>query len=390
MSEVTLNAKAVLATSLVIPAAGVWHADVEVANGEALADAIGKPLKASLTCSDVTFTGTILPRGGPYDGHGWFRVVGGTNGWGKPVDAKPYRSAAGVKASTVLGDVARDAGEQLGPFTDFRVGGWYVRPSSTARDALEDVTKGAWYVDETGTTQLGARAKKAWNTSHRLLDSRPDRNWVRIAADSLKGLVPGAQLEGLTAATVRHELSGEKLHTTIFGTDGAVPGDRFLQRFVAIVRAIMRPTFFHGLYEFRVRGGSGGYLDLDPSKKSLGLPPLNNVPVRVGVYGARGTPTNGTSVYVGFVNGDPSIPFVDGFAGEWEGASSIPSESSIFANVVKLGDGSAQAIAFATGVSDLQNDLNTWSPSSADGAAVKALLTAWLANVYATTKVKAA
>jgi len=389
MSSVLLNAKTALAAVLVLPGAGVWHADVEVGNGEALADAIGKPGKASLVFADVTLKGTILPHGGDVFGRGWFRVIGGYNGWGKPVDPKPYRSAAGVKASTVLGDVARDAGEQLASFTDFRVGGWYTRPSSTARDTLEDIAKGAWYVDEDGITHLGTREKKAWKTSHRLIDARPDRNWVSIAADSLKDLVPGAQVEGLTAATVRHELAGEHLHTTVFGTDGTTPGDRFLQRFIAMVRAVMRPTFFHGLYEFRVRGGSGGYLDLDPAKKSLGLPSMNNVPVRVGVYGGRGTPANGTSVLVGFINGDASLPFVNSFAGEWEGGTSVPSESHIFAGNVKLGDSSAQAIAFATGVSDLQNDLNTWSPSSADGAAVKALMTTWLANIYATTKAEA-
>lgn len=345
MSEVALNGKAALAATLVLPAAGVWHADVELANGEALATAIGKPMKAALAFGDVSLTGTILPKGGAYAGRGWFRVVGGANGWGKVVDAKGYRSAAGVKASTVLDDVARDAGERLGPFADFRVGGWYTRPSSEARDVLDDVAEGKWYVDESGTTQLGARVKKTWSLSHRLLDSRPDRNWVRIGADSLVGLVPGAELEGLTAATVRHELAGEKLHTTIFGTDGATPGDRLLQRIIAIVRAIMRPTFFHGLYEFRVRGGSGGYLDLTPAKKSIGLPSLNNVPVRVGTYGARGTPQNQTSVLVGFVNGDASIPFVHSFAGEWEGATSIASETDIFASLIKLGDAAAVALS---------------------------------------------
>ncbi len=347
MSEVTLNAKAVLAATLILPAAGVWHADVEVGNGEALTSAIGQPMKASLVFGDVSLTGTILPKGGAYGGRGWFRVVGGANGWGKDVAAKPYRSAAGVKASTVLGDVARDAGETLGAFTDFRVGGWYTRVEAEARDVLEDLSKGEWYVDEAGVTQLGARAKKAWTKTHRLLDARPDRNWVRIAADSLTDRVPGAQREGLTAATVRHELAGEKLHTTIWGTSGATPGDRLLQRIVAIVRALLRPTFFHGLYEFRVRGGSGGYLDLTPAKKSLGLPAMNNVPVRVGVYGARGTPTNGTGVLVGFVNGDPSIPFVNNFAGEWEGSTSVAGESDIFATVVKLGDATATALARA-------------------------------------------
>jgi hypothetical protein len=352
MSEVTLQGKAALAATIIFPAAGVWHADVEVANSEALADVIGQPMQASLQVSDVMLTGTILPKGGVYDGRGWFRVVGGANGWGTVVAAKGYRSGAGVKASTVLADVARDAGEQLGPFTDTRIGGWFARANAEARDVIEYVTGGAWYVDETGKTQLGARPTQTWSGSHRLLDARPDRNWVRIAADTLVGLVPGAQLEGLTAATVRHELEGDKLHSTIWGTDGATPGDRLLQRIIAIIRATMRPTFFHGLYQFRITGGSGGYLNLQPMKKSIGLPSLNNVPVRVGSYGARGTPTTSSTALVGFMNGDPSLPFVHSFDGEWAGSPSVAQESDIFATIVKLGDATATALASANKVAN--------------------------------------
>lgn len=359
MSQATLNGKTALAATLTFPAAGVWHADVEVGNGEALSSALGSPMGAKLVFADLSLTGTILPKGGAYDGRGWFRVVGGANGWGQVVAEKGYRSAAGVKASTVLTDVARDAGERIGSFTDFRVGGWYTRVKGEARDVIEDVAKGAWYVDELGTTQIGARPVQTWSGTHRLLAARPDRNWVNIAADTLAGLVPGAQVEGLTAATVRHELDGTKLHTTIWGTDGATPTDRFLQRFAAMVRAIMRPTFFHGVYEFRVTGGSGGYLNLRPVKKSIGLPPLNNVPVRVGTYGARGTPTNNVSALVGFINGDPSEPFVHSFAGEWAGASSVPTESDIFAQLVKIGDASATALSLASKVNAWLQEIQT-------------------------------
>src|SRR5580693_7743224 len=118
MSQGTLNAKPILAATLIFPMAGVWHADVEVGNGEALANVIGQPMQASLSLMDLSLTGTILPKGGAYDGRGWFRVIGGANGWGTAVAAKGYRSAAGVKASTVLTDVARDCGETIGTFTD--------------------------------------------------------------------------------------------------------------------------------------------------------------------------------------------------------------------------------------------------------------------------------
>ena len=353
MTTGTLNGAELLSATLIIPRYGVWIADVEVANAAALSGA------ATLVLADQTFEGTIEPKGGPYSTRAWYRVVGGANGWAKVVPSKPYRSQAGVKASTVLGDAARDAGEQLAPFTDWRVGPAWTRLEDQAARVLDLLAPEAWYVDESGVTHLGVRTAGTWSTAHRLLEARPDRNWVRIAAESIAGLVPGAQLEGLEAATVRHELKSDRLQTLVFGTDSPMAGDRLIQWIVRIVRALTRGTFFHGLYEYRITGGAGGYLDVQPVKRSLGLPTAKNVPVRVGAYGARGTPATNSTALVGFINGDPSTPFVHSFAGEWAGESSVPSESDLFAQVVKLGDATATLLARADKVDSWMNEIQT-------------------------------
>lgn len=55
--------------------------------------------------------------------------------------------------------------------------------------------------------------------------------------------------------------------------------------------------------------------------------------------------------------------------------------------VVKVGDENAEALAYARGISDLQEVLNSWTPVSNDGgASLKALLTKWIITPYATTK----
>lgn len=78
----------------------------------------------------------------------------------------------------------------------------------------------------------------------------------------------------------------------------------------AIVKKLIAPTAYHALYEYRVISQSGNLLDLSPADPGRGLPALSAVPMRPGVSGAKATLKDGTSVLVGFVNGDPSRPAV--------------------------------------------------------------------------------
>lgn len=344
-SVCTLNGEHALRATVILPRWGVWTADVQLANETDAQSALSGAAKIEL--EDLTLTGTIQP-GGNWGNLGWYKVVGGAAGWAKPLKPNSYRAEAGVKASTVLDDAAREVGETLAGFTDWRVGPAFVRPpKETAARVLDLLAPEGWYVDEAGVTHIGVRAPSTYDGTHRLLESRPDQRRLMLACDTLVGLVPGATVEGLEAATVRHEYSEDELRSHVWGTMGAAPSDRLWQSFSRFIRTLIAPTKFHALYEYRVTKVSGGFLDVWPQVASLGMPRLINVPVRVGAMGARGTPTVNAGVLVGFINGDPSRPFVHSFDGEWADPTSVPTESNIFAQLVRLGDATATLLARA-------------------------------------------
>lgn len=341
----TLNGQAALRATVVIPRTRIWTAEIEAAN---LLDISGA---VTIGLADIELKGTIID-GGPYATRGWYRIVGGAGGWRRALAPKSYRSAAGVKLSTVVGDAATEVGETMAAFTDSRVGPAYVRPPSLEGDklsveaarVLDALASENWYVDIDGSTHIGVRAAAAFKPNYRLLDKRPDARRAMIASDTLVGLVPGATLEGLEAATIRHELTSSTLRTHVYGTMGKSVMDRAWRSIARIVRAETIPFLYSGQFEYQVIDGSGGYLDVRPVNASLGLPTLGNVPVRVGVMGARGTPASSTTVYVAFTNMDPTRPFICSFEGE-TGADSVPTQSDIFADAMKLGDAGAVPVA---------------------------------------------
>lgn len=309
MSTGTLNGQVIERAAITLPRWGVWTADVQLASGAAQSGA------ATIEIAGLTLQGTILPdQGGVYAERGFYRVVGGAGGWRSTVGPKAYRNASGVKLSTVVRDAARDAGETLATFTDRVVGPAFVRPEGEAARPLDLLVPQGWHVGEDGVTRLSVRAAAAYQEPYQVMNRRPDRAAITIAAESLAGLVPGATLDGVEAASVRHELSPAGLRTHIAAhVDGL--GDRLLGAFRRVVDAVTRRAFYLGQYEYRVTGTTGGYCDLAPVARSLGLPNVANVAMRSGVPGCFGAPAVGTVALVAFINGDPTRPFVCGFDG---------------------------------------------------------------------------
>lgn len=307
MSTGTLNGQVIERAAITLPRWGVWTADVQTASGDALEGA------ATIAIAGLTLSGTILPeRGGVYRERGFYRVVGGAGGWRTAVRARSYRNGSGVRLSTIVKDAANDAGETLATFADRVVGPAFVRPEGEAARPLDMLVPQGWHVGEDGVTRLSVRAAAPYSDDYQVMDRRPDRAAITIAAESLVGLVPGATLEGLEAATVRHELSPAGLRTHIAAhVDGL--GDRLLGAIRRVVDAVTRRSFYLGAYEYRVTAGGNGYVDLVPVAGGTGLPDLSNVAMRSGLAGALGQPAVGSSVLVAFINGDPGRPFVCSF-----------------------------------------------------------------------------
>ncbi len=143
----TLNGERTLTGSLYIPRVGVWVADVALALSTVLAPPV------VLTVGSLTLQGTIY-RQGAYGGSRGYRIVGGTNGWGKALAARSYVAAGGVSSALVLGDLATEAGERVAVATPSFLGTSFVRLAGPASRTLTSIEPN-WWVDATGTTQVG-------------------------------------------------------------------------------------------------------------------------------------------------------------------------------------------------------------------------------------------
>lgn len=305
MATGTLNGLPVERASVSIPKWGALLGDLQVASGELLSGPV------QLELAGASFACTVIAAG-IYQERGWYRVAGGAGGWGKAIDPVEIRNEAGVKLSQALGAAARACGETLGTITDRRLGPAYATPRAEASLGLSLLAPEAWYVDEAGVTQIGARPATDFTKPFVVEDHRPDRARLTIAAEDIAGLVPGATVNGMAVASVRHELTPERIRTHLWGELGGI-GDRLVGAFGKLVAYFTRRSFYLGRYEYRIDTATPTHLDLRPATSSLGLPSLANVPVRVGVAGVSGDPIIGSLCEVQFLNGDPTRPVVVGF-----------------------------------------------------------------------------
>lgn len=331
----TLNDETLIRATLVMPRWGIWWADVQVATSEVFSGQV------TLTIGGLSLKGTVIS-GGSYHEQGWYRIVAGNGGWRTIIDAAGYRNESGVKLGVVLQDAARACGENLGtiPPTS-RVGPAFARPRGEASRVLDLLSSEAWHIDNDGITQLGLRASTTYEGDYTLIASHPSRQSFTVQAEDLTGLVPGAQIEDVEVSSVRHELTPTGLRSHVWA-DPTKRTDRQFALLRAVVRTLLHPTEFHKRWEYRVTQVSDGYLDLRPVRSSLGLPDLANVPMRVGIPGGGGAPQIGTTVLVGFVDGDPTRPYVCDYEGE-AGAGWLPT-------TVKLDASQSIAIGASTAV----------------------------------------
>jgi hypothetical protein len=313
MTTGTMNGIPLERATVRIPAWGVGVLDCVTLSGEQQAGAV------QVVLGGQTFTGTVAS-GGVYRDRGTYRVALGAGRWGRIVEGRAYANAAGVKLSAVARDAALDAGETLGAVDERRLGPQFVRPSGPAARALDLVAPEGWHVGLDGVTNVRPWAESVYSAPVTLIDYQRAAAHATLAAESLAGLVPGAvfrggALGGVKVGTVRHELTPTALRTHI---TAAVYGlaDRTMDAIRRVVQAVTRPHWYHGAYEYRVQDATSGYLALSPADRASGLPELGNVPMRVGVPGGGGDPAEGSTVLVGFVNGDPTRPYVLSYEGE--------------------------------------------------------------------------
>lgn len=304
MANVTLANVPVTHCTLHVPAWGCWYADVGLAIEKSLSGQV------TLQFADATFVGTIM-NGGAHLGRSHYRIVGGAGGWGKQVPAKAYANDAGVKASLVLGDAAREVGETLVVETDKTVGLAFVRHAGRASHALQEIFPAGWYVGADGVTRTGARPSSTLKRKVTQGETDLAAGTVSILSDTVGDLVPGLSLPEGDVVDAVHELGGEGVRTTL-----RVKRDAAASRLPGVVAGLVAQVDpakrYLGVYEYRTVSVSGNRLDLQPVRKATGLPELLRVPVR-GPGGVDVEPVPGARALVGFVDGDPASPYVAAF-----------------------------------------------------------------------------
>lgn len=323
MSLATLNDIGVQRGEVRIPLVGAWHADVLL---DEAADLAGR---VTLKLGDLELSGTAF-RGGTFKGSGAYRVVAGADGWRKTLPPRAYRSDAGVRLSTILADVARESGESIALGVDRTVGTAFVRQSGPASRVfgLLGAVAPSWFVDAAGVTHAAARPVSTVRASFEVLGAEPDLGQAIVATEAPSEFLPGRRVEVglpelLDVNHVVHVLESDSF-TTVLCRVGPVA----LDRLAAGIREALPRIDYQAFYEFEVAGQSGDTLDVQPVDLRLGFPALAKVPMRPALAGSTPTLAARTRVLVGWVNGDPSRPYVSHYA-QTSGDGGIPDELTL-------------------------------------------------------------
>jgi hypothetical protein len=335
VSTATLNGRRITTARAFLPQWGCWYVEAAIDSEFEMRGA------ATVVIADLTLKGTILS-GGPGKGRSAFRIVGGAGTWGQTIKSASYADDAGVKFAKVIGEAAAAAGETVGTIDpSLRTGPSFTRRKGVASRVLQILAPQAWYVDELGVTQLGARTPGKLPTSgvtHNPVDRA--RGTVTLASEKIATILPGIIVDGLTAVDVLHEITAKGLlRSTIWGATSA-SSSRALDAFRAILDQIDPNRAFRGVTEYRVVTTTGKRLNLQAVRASSGMPDLLRVPARPGVSGCEADVALGSRVLVGFVDSDPSRPYVAGFE-DADGAGFVPTTITFAqgtAGIARLGD----------------------------------------------------
>lgn len=214
----SLNEARVSWMTLIIPARGLWTADVKLDNE---IDFTGTA--ATLTLAGLTLTGTVT-RGGSYSGVGSLRLVGGFGGWQKTLPSQFYQNPHGVKLSPVLSDAAKAVGEKVTVDDDTTIGFFYLRQSAPGARVLNQLCD-SWYAQPDGTTRVGVRATPTITSRFDVVNENVEPNLGRIpiATDFPEDWQPGVKFSAPTlgssvfqVSSVIHKLTPDRLRTELW------------------------------------------------------------------------------------------------------------------------------------------------------------------------------
>ena len=216
----SLNGLPIVKLALVLPWAGIWHADVTL--DRAIGPSAGPQL---LTLGDLAGTCAVV-RSVDVTGARSVRVVGGTGGWRTVVPPLQYQAPTGVPVALVAADAAalvQEAPPVVGPTVAPVAGPTFVRQGGLASLVLQSLFADGWWMNMQGVVQVTPRLPTPIATPFDLLDVKGAAGVWKIASvgDILTPWVPGVTFLAPTmtspavANRVTHILEGGTLRTEV-------------------------------------------------------------------------------------------------------------------------------------------------------------------------------
>ncbi|HEV8462078.1 MAG TPA: hypothetical protein VGQ38_15365 [Gaiellaceae bacterium] len=316
MAAVTLSkvggaTVAVLGGDLVMGLRGNWIAHVQTgsAPGPAEGDAVVIAVAANPArkVAAASFSGTVR-RAGAWAGEHELVIVGGA---GHLLDEIPgddhVGSAAPVPLELVAERICRAAGEVLDAsvpanLANYAVPRW-TRAKGTPASAFNLLVQEfglSWRVLDTGAIWVGLETWTALDARAvgYELEELPDDGTIRCASGGAT-LRPGVTVLGRRVTRVRYEFAGEVTAELLTSVSGDVPD----------VDAPLVYREQHGATVVDLNDDDTVDLDTDTDA----LPGLQDVPIRVGIPGARVLPQTGDRVRVAFDEASPQSPVARDF-----------------------------------------------------------------------------
>jgi len=319
VSTITINGARVSACSITMPYYGAWVADVDVVGSAEIASPV------SLVVGDLTLVGTVV-RQAEFTGDRKARIVGGGGGWGKTIPKKGYSHVIGVKASTIVGDAARESGESIVLESDRTLGLLYAREEAPAERVLNLVVGNEWWIDPAGVTQTKARVSLPVVAPFTLVSRNGALDQFEIATESIAGWLPGrtfssptvTDVQTISSVTIEASNDG-KVRLRVLGTSVAI--ERLRTNIRAIIRAEIASLSYGVTWEYTIAPSLGmpgieTTVDVTPVSGSV-MPALTRVPLAAGL-GVVSPPLTGAKCRVRFVNGNPWQPEVVSLAATTE------------------------------------------------------------------------
>jgi hypothetical protein len=149
-----------------------------------------------------------------------FFIVGGFGGWRQPVPSQAYAfPGSNVTSQQVLADIAGIVGETVNVTAPVNFGPYFFREAGPASRLLKLLAGSTWWIDSSGTTQVGPRTNvAAISTPFELIDFDGAQGKATIATENPSDWQPGRTFTTPVLAAVKTVTST----SMTFGASGAL------------------------------------------------------------------------------------------------------------------------------------------------------------------------